>query len=68
MKAIQPYLNFDGNAREAMTFYQSCLGGQLEVQRFADVKAPGPPGSEIHDPLAHHEWADDSWRRTRCRA
>jgi PhnB protein len=46
MKAFQPYLNFDGNTREAMTFYSKCLGGKLDIQTFGDVKAPGPPGSE----------------------
>jgi PhnB protein len=45
MKAFQPYLNFDGNTREAMTFYHKCLGGDLSIQTFDDVKAPGPPGS-----------------------
>jgi PhnB protein len=45
MKAFQPYLNFDGNTREAMEFYHKCLGGNLSVQTFDDVKAPGPPGS-----------------------
>jgi uncharacterized glyoxalase superfamily protein PhnB len=24
MRAFQPYLNFDGNTRDAMTFYQKC--------------------------------------------
>src|ERR1043165_4431849 len=46
MKAFQPYLNLDGNTREAMTFYQQCLGGKLDVMSFADAKVPGPPGSE----------------------
>ncbi|MEP6732832.1 MAG: VOC family protein [bacterium] len=46
MKAFQPYLNFDGNTREAMTFYQKCVDGELDVQTFADVKAPAPPGGE----------------------
>jgi PhnB protein len=46
MKAFQPYLNFDGQTREAMTFYNSCIGGELAIQTFGDVKAPGPPGSE----------------------
>jgi PhnB protein len=46
MKAFQPYLNFDGNAAEAMKFYQKCTGGQLDIQTFGDVKMPGPPGSE----------------------
>ncbi len=29
MKALQPYLMFDGNCREAMEFYQGALGGEL---------------------------------------
>lgn len=46
MKAFQPYLNFDGNAREAMTFYQACFGGELTMQTFAESKMPAPPGME----------------------
>jgi PhnB protein len=45
MKAFQPYLNFDGNTREAMTFYKACLGADLEMQTFADAKVEGPPGA-----------------------
>ena len=29
-----------------MKFYQQCLGGELEMQTFAEAKVPGPPGSE----------------------
>jgi PhnB protein len=32
-----PYLNLNGNAAEAMRFYQSVLGGDLTVQKFGDV-------------------------------
>jgi PhnB protein len=32
MAQINAYLNFDGNCREAMTFYKKCLGGELTVQ------------------------------------
>ncbi|MBD2700428.1 glyoxalase/bleomycin resistance/extradiol dioxygenase family protein [Spirosoma sp. BT702] len=32
MTQINPYLNFNGNCREAMTFYQQCLGGKLSLQ------------------------------------
>jgi PhnB protein len=46
MKAFQPYLNFDGTTRDAMTFYQKCIDGELFIQTFGDVKAPGPPGTE----------------------
>jgi PhnB protein len=33
---LNPYLRFRDNAREAMTFYQSVLGGELTVSTFAD--------------------------------
>ena len=55
MKAFQPYLNFDGKTREAMAFYQQCLGGQLDIQTYADTHA-AKPGSEdrvIHARLSN---------------
>ena len=41
MSALQlhPYLAFNGSCREAMTFYQQCLGGELLVQPFAGTPA-----------------------------
>ncbi|XZF15512.1 VOC family protein [Chitinophagaceae bacterium MMS25-I14] len=36
MTGINPYLAFNGNCREAMTFYHSCLGGDLRIMTFAD--------------------------------
>lgn len=35
MKSINPYIGFNGRCREAMTFYQNCLGGELEMQQVA---------------------------------
>jgi len=32
MTQINAYLNFDGNCREAITFYKECLGGELALQ------------------------------------
>ncbi|WP_018611797.1 VOC family protein [Segetibacter koreensis] len=32
MATINAYLNFNGNCREAMTFYKECLGGDLNLQ------------------------------------
>ena len=46
MKAFQVYLNFDGNCRDAMTFYQQALGAELDVQTFGDAPMDMPPGSE----------------------
>ena len=34
---LNPYLNFNGNAAEGMRFYQSVLGGDLNIQTFADA-------------------------------
>lgn len=41
MTAIVSYLTFDGNCREAMEFYKSCLGGELNMHSFEAM-----PGSE----------------------
>lgn len=32
MTQLHSYLTFNGNCREAMTFYQQCLGGELHLQ------------------------------------
>jgi len=41
MKSVlTPYLNFDGQTGEAMTFYQSVLGGKLTMQTFAQSGMP----------------------------
>jgi len=37
---LNPYLNFKDQAREAMEFYRSALGGELTVSTFADFQAP----------------------------
>ncbi|MXV15085.1 VOC family protein [Hufsiella ginkgonis] len=36
MIQIVAYLNFNGNCREAMTFYQRCFGGTLEMVAVKD--------------------------------
>ncbi len=38
---LNPYLHFSGNAREAMEFYRSVLGGRLDVMTFGDVGGGG---------------------------
>jgi PhnB protein len=32
-----PFLLFDGNCAEAMTFYHQCLGGELTITKLADT-------------------------------
>lgn len=36
MTALTPYLLFDRNCRSAMTFYQTCLGGDLTLMLVRD--------------------------------
>jgi len=49
---LNPFLLFDGNCAEAMTFYQSCLGGELAITKLADtpMKEQAPP--ELHEKVA----------------
>src|ERR1700743_2334346 len=38
MKAINPWINFNGNAEEAFTFYKSVFGGEFKkIVRFKDL-------------------------------
>ncbi|MGO4293073.1 VOC family protein [Chitinophaga sp. RAB17] len=36
MALLNPYLSFDNNCREAMTFYKDCFGGELFLQTVAE--------------------------------
>ena len=46
MKTLNTYLNFDGNAREAMEFYKACLGAELQIMAFGDTPMQVPAGAE----------------------
>jgi PhnB protein len=47
---LNPYLTFDGNAREAMEFYHSVFGGELRINTFGEFGAPDPA---IADKVMH---------------
>ncbi len=40
---LNPYLNFNGNTAEAMKFYQSVLGGELNMQTFGEANMAENP-------------------------
>jgi PhnB protein len=46
MTKVEPYLAFNGNAREAMEFYQGVLGGTLDVQTFGEAPMESPPDAK----------------------
>ena len=51
MKEVNAYLLFNGNCREAITFYQKCLGGDLQITTYADM--PGNIPQEAKNQIAH---------------
>ncbi|MEU1206079.1 VOC family protein [Nocardia sp. NPDC056611] len=55
MPALNPYLVFNGNAEEAITFYQSVFGGEATIVRFGDMggDTPGDLPPEIANRVAN---------------
>ncbi|HMN50115.1 MAG TPA: VOC family protein [Ignavibacteriaceae bacterium] len=44
MRTINPWINFNGNAEEAFTFYKSVFGGEfVKIIRFKDLSSPEFP-------------------------
>jgi len=44
MRTINPWINFNGNAEEAFTFYKSAFGGEfVKIIRFKDLSSPEFP-------------------------
>lgn len=45
LPVVQPYLFFSGNCEEALEFYKTALGAEIEmVMRFEESPDPPPPG------------------------
>ena len=43
---LDPYLFFNGNAREAMEFYKSVFGGELSLNEYSPDELDGYPGTD----------------------
>ena len=43
---LNPYITFDGNAREAMEFYKSVFGGELTLNTFGEAGGMEGPGAD----------------------
>jgi PhnB protein len=54
---LNPYLTFNGNAREAMEAYQRIFGGDLTLSTFGDFNAPDPA---IADQIMHGQLETDA--------
>jgi PhnB protein len=51
MKSVTTYLHFNGNCREAMTFYQRCLGTEIQITPVMD--AQGKPSTDAGARVMH---------------
>ncbi|MFJ5624055.1 VOC family protein [Peribacillus loiseleuriae] len=58
MKQITPYLNFNGNAKEALEYYKVIFEGEiLGIQTFGEADFPTPP--EADDRIIHAQFKKD---------
>jgi PhnB protein len=53
MSQVYPYVFFDGTCREAMTFYQSCLGGELTLLPVGETPMAAQMPPEMHHQILH---------------
>ncbi|MDW8810738.1 VOC family protein [Streptomyces scabiei] len=43
---LNPYLSFDGDARQALEFYREVFGGELALNTFGEFGSPDAPGAD----------------------
>jgi PhnB protein len=53
MLRVTPFILFDGNCAEAMTFYHRCLGGELTLTRLGDTPMKDQFPTEKHDRIIY---------------
>jgi PhnB protein len=51
--SLNPYLFFNGNAREAMEFYKGIFGGELNISNFEDFNSDVPGMEEMKGKVMH---------------
>ncbi len=55
---LNPYLSFRDNAKQAMEFYQSVFGGELNMSTFAEFQASDDPAE--NDKIMHAQLTSPS--------
>jgi PhnB protein len=53
MLNLTPFLLFDGNCAEAMTFYQSCFSGELTLTKLKDTPMKDQMPPEKHNKITY---------------
>ena len=62
MAQLSPYLKFNGNCRQALEFYKSVVGGQLNLQTIGDSPAAEHFPAAMKDSILHGSLASDDLR------
>jgi PhnB protein len=53
MPTLNPYLTFNGNCREAMTYYKECLGGELTLMVVGESPVAEQMPPQFKDQILH---------------
>jgi len=53
MSTINSYLRFNGNCKEAMSFYKDCLGGELAMQKVGESPMANNMPQQMQDKIMH---------------
>lgn len=61
MTQINSYLTFNGNCREAMTFYKACLGGELSFQTVGESPLSAKMPERMKNCILHATLTKDAW-------
>lgn len=60
MTQINAYINFNGQCREAMNFYQQCLGGELNLQKISESPMAAQMSSQKGGHILHGTLISDA--------
>jgi PhnB protein len=60
MLKLAPYLLFDGDCADAMTFYRSWLGGELSIMKVADSPMKDQMPAALHNKVINARLVSDS--------
>lgn len=59
MLKTTPFILFDGNCMEAMTFYQECFGGELTLTKVSDTPMKEQFPQEKHNRIIYGQLIND---------
>lgn len=61
MAQLNTYLTFNGNCKEAMIFYQACLGGELKFQTIGESPLSDKMPKEMKNCILHATLTTESF-------